>query len=127
MPGMPRSLSVALGLLLALSGCAGEGPGGGAVAGVGVGTGTGTGAGVGVEVRSPGPAAPGTPNAGEINCLNEIGWRSGGTARLVSVTPMESGMTYVRAAGFRGSTWKCFANPDGQVATVMRDGGFGWF
>ena len=125
MPGMPRSLSVALGLLLVLSGCAGEGPGGGAVAGVGVGTGTG--AGVGVEVRSPGPAAPGTPNAGEINCLNEIGWRSGGTARLVSVTPMESGMTYVRAAGFRGSTWKCFANPDGQVATVMRDGGFGWF
>ena len=125
MPGMPRSLSVALGLLLALSGCAGEGPGGGAVAGVGVGTGTG--AGVGVEVRSPGPAAPGTPNAGEINCLNEIGWRSGGTARLVSVTPMESGMTYVRAAGFRGVSWKCFANPDGQVATVMRDGGFGWF
>ena len=125
MPGMPRSLSVALSLLLALSGCAAAGTGGGAVAGVGVGTGTG--AGVGVEVRSPGPAAPGTPNAGEINCLNEIGWRSGGTARLVSVTPMESGMTYVKAAGLRGVSWKCFANPDGQVATVMRDGGFGWF
>ena len=123
MPRMLRSLSVALSLGIALSGCTDDG--GGAVAGVGVGSGTG--AGVGVEVRTPGPAAPDTPNAGEINCLNEIGWRSGGTARLVSVTPMESGMTYVRAAGFRGSTWKCFANPDGQVATVFRDGGFGWF
>ena len=125
MPRMLRSLSVALGLGIALSACSEGDTGGGAVAGVGVGTGTG--AGVGVEVRTPGPAAPDTPNAGEINCLNEIGWRSGGTARLVSVTPMESGMTYVRAAGFRGSTWKCFANPDGQVATVFRDGGFGWF
>lgn len=124
MPETMRFLPALLGLLVVLSACD-TGGGSGAVAGVGVGTGSG--AGVGVTVRGEGPAPPGTPNAAEINCMNEIGWRSGGTARLISVTPMDSGMTYVKAAGLRGVSWKCFANPDGQVANVMRDGGFGWF
>lgn len=124
MPETKRFLPGVLVLLVVLSACD-TGGGSGAVAGVGVGTGSG--AGVGVTVRGEGPAPPGTPNAAEINCMNEIGWRSGGTARLISVTPMDSGMTYVKAAGLRGVSWKCFANPDGQVANVMRDGGFGWF
>ncbi|MBL9060612.1 MAG: hypothetical protein JNK88_11385 [Mangrovicoccus sp.] len=124
MPETKRILPWLLVFQVVLSAC-NTGDGSGAVAGVGIGTGTG--AGVGVTVRSEGPAAPGTPNAAEINCMNEIGWRSGGSARLISVMPMDSGMTYVKAAGLRGVSWKCFANPDGQVATVMRDGGFGWF
>jgi len=121
---MTRFVPAALCALVALAAC--ENPDGtGAVAGVGVGTGSG--AGVGVTVRGKGPAAPGTPNAAEINCMNEIRWRSTGSARLVSVTPMESGMTVVKAAGLRGLNYKCFANADGEVVNVIRDGGFGWF
>lgn len=72
-------------------------------------------------------AAPGTADAAKVNCMDRIHWRSGGSARLVSVIPMESGMTIVKAAGLFGLRYTCFADPDGEVVRVKRDGGFGWF
>ena len=72
-------------------------------------------------------AAPGTPDAAKINCMDRIHWRSGGSARLVQVIEMENGMTIVRAAGLFGLRYVCFADPDGEVVRVRRDQGFGMF
>ena len=72
-------------------------------------------------------AAPGTPDAARINCMDRIHWRSGGSARLVEVIEMEYGMTIVKAAGLFGLRYVCFADPDGEVVRVRRDPGFGMF
>ena len=72
-------------------------------------------------------AAPGTPDAAKINCMDRIHWRSGGSARLVQVIEMENGMTIVKAAGLFGLRYVCFADPDGEVVRVRRDQGFGLF
>ena len=72
-------------------------------------------------------AAPGTPDAARINCMDRIHWRSGGSARLVQVIEMENGMTIVKAAGLFGLRYVCFADPDGEVVRVRRDQGFGMF
>ena len=72
-------------------------------------------------------AAPGTPDAAKINCMDRIHWRSGGSARLVQVIEMENGMTIVKAAGLFGLRYVCFADPDGEVVRVRRDQGFGMF
>ena len=72
-------------------------------------------------------AAPGTPDAAKINCMDRIHWRSGGSARLVQVIEMENGMTIVKAAGLFGLCYVCFADPDGEVVRVRRDQGFGMF
>ena len=118
------SLFCALAILAACGSAGGAGAGSTVAAGATVGAG---GVGVAVDVGGGPLAAPGTPGAAEINCMDRIHWRSGGSARLVSVTPMESGMTVVKAAGLFGLRYTCFANPDGEVAQVLRDPGFGMF
>lgn len=122
-----RCLPAAVCALAALGACENAGnAGAGPSPEVGVAVGVG-GVGVGVDVGGGPVVPPGTPNAAEINCMDRIHARSGGSARLVSVTPTPSGVTLVKAAGLWGVNYTCFANPDGEVARVMRDPGFGWF
>jgi catechol 2,3-dioxygenase-like lactoylglutathione lyase family enzyme len=87
---------------------------------LGAGSGSGVAAGVGVNLSEQ--ATAGAPGSPEANCMHEIGWRSGGSARLVKVTPTESGVTLVEAAGFWGVRYTCFADPDGKVVRVIRRG-----
>ncbi|MCA8881021.1 MAG: hypothetical protein KDA73_13935 [Rhodobacteraceae bacterium] len=111
---MIRRLAAAAGMLPAfviLAGCQ---------LSLGAGSGSGVAAGVGVNLGDEAEAgAPGSP---EANCMQEIRWRSGGSARLVKVTPTESGVTLVEAAGFWGVRYTCFADPDGKVVRVIRKG-----
>lgn len=120
-----RNLCAAL-LALSLAVVCGTGSSAGPTVAVGAASGGATG-GVTVGLGGGPDAAPGTPDAAKINCMNRIHWRSGGSARLVSVIPMDSGMTIVKAAGRLGLRYICFADPDGEVVRVKRDGGFGLF
>lgn len=67
------------------------------------------------------PVAPAPPGTAEANCAQELRWRSGGAARIVSVQIIEDQRGIVKASAPFGTGYTCFTNPQGRVVNVTVD------
>lgn len=74
----------------------------------------------------PGPPPPPAPEGTAVaNCMRELRWRSGGTARITKVNIFEEQRGIISAAGLGfglgAISYGCFTNAQGEVVNVSID------